>query len=176
MAEEANQANADLTFREIALGGPEFGMLIAEQRDGLVATGYTQEEADAMNTPGAFQATWIPGPMPMSVIGADVEEKLVGWIFLLRRDDGTGILESLWVRHGHRESGYGRKLVREAVARALSVGITTMEVHAMEREPKSVAFWEHLLQGPNADDGILTINGQRSTAKTWRLPTEKIAV
>jgi hypothetical protein len=67
-----------------------------------------------------------------------------------------------------------RCLVREGVAEAMKAGLLTTEVYAMEREPRSLSFWEYLLQTKPNTEGQLTLLGQPHPAKGWRLATTKI--
>jgi GNAT superfamily N-acetyltransferase len=111
----------------------------------------------------------------MDAFCVEVAGTTVGGIQLWRRGDGAGVLEFLFVMPSHQKKGYGRQLVREAVAAARSAGIELVEVYAMDREPEARAFWEHLLGTPNTT-GVAMILGQQWSAKGWRLATADIVL
>jgi len=135
---------------------------------------YTKAEVEAMRTPGGFIVSWMTGPRQLvDAFCVEVASTVVGCIQLWRRGDGVGVLEFLFVMPPHQKKGYGRQLVREAIAAARSAGIETVEVYAMDREPEACAFWTHLLGTANKR-GVATILGQRLPARGWRLATADI--
>lgn len=158
---------------------PEWTRLFAMLWDELVTERlYSQEEVEAMVDPDRHTVSWIPGPQVEVVVelGVFVEGRLVGSVDLWRRDQETAVIEQLAVHPLHRKHGYGRRLVREVVASAQRAGFPTLEVFALEREPKAVAFWRHVLGVDPNLDGEMVALGTRFPAKGWRLPTAQISV
>jgi GNAT superfamily N-acetyltransferase len=157
---------------------PEWIELFATMWSELVSDGlYSQEEIDAMVDPERHEQTWIPkGPVEVvAELGGFVEGALVGSVDVWRRDQ-TAVMEQLAVHPLHRNHGYGRKLVRAAVAVARRTGFPTVEVFAIEREPKAVAFWQHVLGVPPSMVGDVTLLDTHLPAKGWRLATATLSV
>lgn len=172
----------DLRYRLLPVGGREFTALVEAQRADLVDRGhYTAEEARAMNTPGRFRASWLPRPPDRySPIAGETSGQVVGWILLLERDDGIGLLESLFVHPIARGKGYARLLVREAFRMAAAAGRETIEVYALDREPETVELWgKRLLKvAPNMRGQVtlLTTPPVTLTAQGWRLNTADVRI
>jgi GNAT superfamily N-acetyltransferase len=147
-------------------------------RDELVASGlYSQQEVDAMRTPGRFKASWMAEAHQLvEALCAEVDGAVVGCIQLYRRADGAGVLEFLYVLPSHRNYGYARRLVQDAIQAARDHGISTIEVFPLEREPEAVAFWTHFFKTSPKMTGEVVLLGQRWLATGWRLPVVAIVL
>jgi GNAT superfamily N-acetyltransferase len=145
----------------------------------LVTLGlYSPGEVEAMKDAEQHDVSWLPKGHYDAVVslGGFVGEALVSSVHLWRRDRVTAVIEQLAVDPLHRGHGYARRLVRDAVSAAQREGLETLEVFALEREPKAVEFWRHLLEvAPNVE-GHAVFAGKSRPAKGWRLTTSKISV
>ncbi len=88
----------------------------------------------------------------------------------------TGVLEFLYVLPSHRNKGYARRLVQEAIRAAQDHDIATIEVFPLQREPDAVTFWAHLFRSAPTMAGEVVLLGQRWPANGWRLRTAAIAL
>ena len=152
--------------------------LIVEANTEQVAQSlYTPDEATALLDPQQHESSWLPNGRETTLadFGAYVVGRLVGFMFVQRRDDGVAVLESLYVHPDHRHSGFARLLIRAGVEAARDAGLPTIEIFAMDREPRAIAFWRRLLGPPNAT-GSVQMPGGRLTAQGWRLETDSINV
>ncbi|HVS06433.1 MAG TPA: GNAT family N-acetyltransferase [Candidatus Dormibacteraeota bacterium] len=138
---------------------------------------YTAQEVEGMADPEQHEASWLPRNRYIQLVqlGGFLGPELVAIVDVLRRDDETAIIEELAVHPRYQDQGYGGKLVRAPVASAQRAQLPILEVFALEREPKAVSFWRHLLGAPNIG-GHLILLGTRRPAKGWRLPTAEISV
>ncbi len=157
--------------------GAEWSSLIVVAGTEQVAQGlYTPAETDALQDPRQHESSWLPADHEATLVdlGVDVDGQIVAFIFVQRRDDGVAVLESLFVHPDHRSAGYARLLVRAAVEAARGAGLETVEVFAMDREPRAIAFWRHLLGTPPNRKGMVQMPGGQLTAQGWRLDTAAI--
>jgi ribosomal protein S18 acetylase RimI-like enzyme len=139
---------------------------------------YTAKEVEAIMDPEQHEVSWLLKDRFVQLVslGGFLGPTLVGSVDVLLRDDQTAVIEQLAVYPLHRKHGYGQRLVREAVASAQRAQVPMLEVFALEREPKAVSFWRHLLKVAPNIEGHLVLLGTRRPAKGWRLPTAGISV
>jgi len=111
---------------------------------------YTAQEVEGMADPEQHEVSWLPNDRYLQLVqlGGFLGPEFVASVDVLRRDDETAIIEELAVYPRYQGCGYGRKLVRAAVASAQRAQLPILEVFALEREPKAVSFWRHLLGAP----------------------------
>jgi len=72
---------------------------------------------------------------------AEADGRVVAWAQLLPPDDGTCVLDHLWVEPKAMGAGIGTELFRWAAARARELGAAVME---WEGEPNAVGFYERM--------------------------------
>jgi GNAT superfamily N-acetyltransferase len=158
---------------------PEWVQLVTTLWAEYVTDGaYSREEVEAMMDPQQHDVSWLPKGRHVMVVelGGFVDGALVGSVDLLKRDDDTAVVEQLAVYPDHRRHGYGRRLVREAVASARRAGLPMLEVFAFQREIKAIEFWSHLLRAAPTLEGHGVLLGERRPAKGWRVKTAEIFV
>ena len=125
-----------------------------------------------MQDPFRHHSPWLPFGQESTLVdlGVEVDGKVVGFIFVQRRTDGVGVLESLFVHPNYRQAGHGTGLVRAALRAAREHGVETVEVFALQKEPDAIAWWSRRLGPPNAT-GIMDLEGVPHGAQGWRLAT-----
>lgn len=107
----------ELTFRSISNDSLEFtDIIVREEKDYLRKLGWRDEDIVAATSPFRNKTSWLPTLPEMFVVGAELDRKLIGWFFLLKRDeDNIGIIESVFLRRASRGKKYSRPLIRHAL-------------------------------------------------------------
>lgn len=172
--------NPPLLIQLIFPFSPEWIQLVATLWAEYVADGvFSREQVEAMMDPEQHKVSWLPQGRyhQLASLGGFVGNALVGSVDVLQRDQETAIVEQLAVHPDHRQRGYGRRLVREAVAIARRTGrLPILGVFTFERDPKAIEFWRHLLGVPPNAEGYGLLLGERLPAVGWRLRTAEILV
>jgi GNAT superfamily N-acetyltransferase len=147
-----------------------------------VASGlYTGAENDALLDPAQRENSWLPSGTDSTIVdlGVEVDGQIVGMLFVMRRSDGVGVLEALFVDPKYRDGGYARQLVQAGIAAVCAARLEMIEIFAMDREPRAITFWRHVLEAPPNKQGVCQLldgSGGQLAATGWRLKAADVRV